>query len=75
MGKGTINVYDVVSDIQARKERFRIAPAHATFSEIKAELKGIDAGALYALLDCEVDGGMLQRRRTINGYAYTISEE
>lgn len=75
MGKGAINVFDVVSDIQARKERFRIKPAHATFREIKAELDGIDDGALYALLDAEVDRGLISRVRTINGYAYEVSEE
>lgn len=75
MGKGTINVFDVVSDIQARKECFRITPAHATFREIKAELEGIDDGTLYAQLDAEVDRGLISRVRTINGYAYAVSEE
>lgn len=72
---GAINVFDVVSDIQARKEKLRIKPAHATFREIKAELDGIDDGALYALLDAEVDRGLISRVRTINGYAYEVSEE
>lgn len=75
MGKGTINVFDVVSDIQARKERFRIKPAHATFREIKGELEGKTDGEIYALLDAEVDSGLLRRVRTINGYAYGVSEE
>lgn len=68
-------MFDVVSDIQARKERFRIKPAHATFREIKAELEGIDDGTLYALLDAEVEGGVLRRVRTINCYAYEVAEE
>ena len=71
----TANVYEVVGDIQAKKERFRIQPAHATFYEIKKELEGIDDGELYALLDAEVDGGLIRRVRTINGYAYVVSEE
>ena len=68
-------MFDVVSDIQARKEKFRIKPAHATFRDIKAELEGIEDGTLYALLDAEVDRGLIKRVRTINGYAYEVSEE
>lgn len=75
MGKETINVYDVVSDIQAKKEQYRIVPAVAKFTEIKAEMEGITYGELYALLDAEVDGGLLRRVRTINGYAYEVAEE
>lgn len=75
MGKETINVYDVVSDIQAKKEQYRIVPAVAKFTEVKAEMEGITDGELYALLDAEVDGGLLRRVRTINGYAYEVAEE
>lgn len=75
MGKETINVYDVVSGIQAKKEQYRIVPAVAKFIEVKAEMEGITDGELYALLDAEVDGGLLRRVRTINGYAYEVAEE
>ena len=68
-------IFDVVSDIQARKERFRIDPPFATIVEIKAELEGVDDGSLHAMLDAEVLNGTLVRRRTINGYAYMIAEE
>ena len=68
-------IYEVVSDIQAKKEQFRIVPALATFREIKQELEGIDDGTLYALLDAEVLNGIIYQRRTINGYAYGVSEE
>lgn len=68
-------IFDVVSDIQARKERFRIDPPFATIVEIKAELEGIDEGTLHAMLDAEVLNGIIVRRRTINGYAYGVSEE
>lgn len=74
MGRAT-NIYEVVSDIQARKEKAQRQPAHATFREIKAELGGIDDGTLHALLDAEVDCGLIRRVRTINGYAYGVSEE
>lgn len=50
-------------------------PAHALFVEIKAELEGKTDGELYALLDAEVDSGLLRRVRTINGYAYCVAEE
>jgi hypothetical protein len=75
MGKETINVYDVVSGIQAKKEQYRIVPAVAKFTEVKAEMEGITDGELYALLDAEVDGGLLRRVRTINGYTYEVAEE
>lgn len=75
MARRTINIYEVVADIQAKKMRFRISPAHALFFEIKAELEGIDDGELYALLDAEVDNGLIRRVRTINCPAYEIAEE
>lgn len=75
MERATTSIYEIVSDIQAKKERFRIVPAVAKFTEIKAELPGIDDGELYALLDAEVDCGLIRRVRTINGYAYCVSEE
>ena len=68
-------IYEVVSDIQAKKEQFNIVPPYATFQQIKAEMGGIDDGTLYALLDAEVLNGTIYRRRTINGYAYGVSEE
>lgn len=67
-------IYEVVSDIQARKEREKIVPAFAKFSEIK-EAMGKEEGTLYALLDAEVLNGIIVRRKTINGYAYCVSEE
>lgn len=73
-GKAT-NIFEIVSGIQAKKEKYRIVPAHALFTEIKAELEGMTDGELYALLDAEVDGGLLRRVRTINGYAYCVAEE
>ena len=75
MARGAINIYEIVSQIQAKKEQFRIVPAVAKFTEIKAELGGIDDGTLYALLDAEVDSGLIRRVRTINGYAYCVAEE
>lgn len=69
------NIFEIVSRIQAKKEKYRIVPAHALFAEIKAELEGITDGELYALLDAEVDSGLLRRVRTMNGYAYCVSEE
>ena len=71
----TSNIYEIVSDIQAKKEQFRIQPAVAKFTEIKAELGGIDDGTLYALLDAEMGNGLIRRVRTINGYAYCVAEE
>ena len=68
-------IYDVVGGIQAKKERFRIAPAFATFREIKEEMDHIDDGTLYAMLDAEEMNGLIVRRRTINGYAYCVAEE
>ena len=67
------NIYEIVSAIQAKKEEYRIQPAVAKFTEIKAELEGITDGELYALLDAEVDSGLLRRVRTINGYAYCVA--
>ena len=75
MERTTINIYEIVSAIQAKKEEYRIVPAHALFVEIKAELDSMTDGELYALLDAEVDSGLLRRVRTINGYAYCVSEE
>lgn len=75
MARQAINIYEVVSAIQAKKEAYRIQPAVAKFLEIKAELEGMTDGELYALLDAEVDGGLISRVRTINGYAYCVSEE
>lgn len=75
MARATINIYEIVSQVQAKKEQYRIVPAVAKFTEIKAELEGITDGELYALLDAEVDGGLIRRVRTINGYAYCVSEE
>ena len=72
---GTTSIYKAISDIQAQKERAQRHPAHATFRQIKAELPGITDGELYALLDAEVDGGLLRKVRTINGYAYCVAEE
>lgn len=75
MERATTNIYEIVSQIQAKKELYRIQPAHALFTEIKAELEGIDDGEIYALLDAELDSGLIRRVRTINGYAYCVSEE
>lgn len=75
MERTTINIYEIVSAIQAKKEEYRIQPAVAKFTEIKAELEGITDGELYALLDAEVDSGLLRKVRTINGYAYCVVEE
>ena len=75
MEKATTNIYEIVSEIQAKKERFRIVPAVAKFTEIKAELPGITDGEIYALLDAEVDSGLIRRVRAINGYAYCVAEE
>ena len=75
MERAAINIYEIVSDIQAKKEQYRIVPAVAQFTEIKAELPGKTDGELYALLDAEVDSGLIRRVRTINGYAYCVAEE
>lgn len=76
MGKGKrINVYEVVSAIQAKKEALNVQPSHAMFREVKDAIGGIDDGELYAFLDAEVDGGLLRRVRTLNGYAYCVAEE
>ena len=75
MERATTNIYEIVSQIQAKKEQYRIDPAVAKFTEIKAELEGITDGELYALLDAEVDRGLISRVRTINGYAYEVAEE
>ena len=75
MERATINIFEIVSQIQAKKEQYRIVPAVAQFTEIKAELPGKTDGELYALLDAEVDCGLIRRVRTINGYAYCVSEE
>ncbi|MBE6197978.1 MAG: hypothetical protein E7141_04790 [Rikenellaceae bacterium] len=75
MERAATNIFEIVSEIQAKKEEYRIVPAHALFTEIKAELEGISDGELYALLDAEVDSGLLRRVRTMNGYAYCVSEE
>lgn len=75
MERATINIFEVVSEIQAKKEQFRIVPAVAHFTEIKEELGNIEDGELYALLDAEVDSGLLRRVKTINGYAYCVAEE
>lgn len=75
MAGEAINIFEIVSGIQAKKEEYRIVPAHALFTEIKAELEGKTDGELYALLDAEVDSGLLRRVRTKNGYAYCVSEE
>lgn len=75
MESRTINIYEVVADIQARKELAQKVPSHATFREIKAEVGGMDDGTLHALLDAEVMNGTIYQRRTINGYAYGVAEE
>ena len=75
MERATINIFEVVSEIQAKKEQFHIVPAVAKFIEVKEELGNIEDGELYALLDAEVDGGLIRRVRTRNGYAYCVSEE
>lgn len=72
---GEAIIFEIVSGIQAKKEEYRIVPGHALFVEIKAELEGMTDGELYALLDAEVDRGLLRRVRTINGYAYEVAEE
>lgn len=69
------NIYEIVSGIQAKKERYRVQPSHALFTEIKAELEGVDDGTLFALLDAEVDSGLIRRVRCVNGYAYEVTEE
>lgn len=75
MGTKARSIAPIVQEIQAQKEKAQKQPAHALFREIKAELEGITDGELYALLDAEVDSGRLRRVRTINGYAYCVSEE
>lgn len=75
MERTTTNIYEIVSQIQAKKEQYRIVPAVAKFTEVKEELGNIEDGELYALLDAEVDSGLLRRVRTINGYAYEVAEE
>lgn len=75
MAGEAINIFEIVSGIQAKKEEYRIVPAHALFVEINAELEGKTDGELYALLDAEVDSGLLRRVRTKNGYAYEVAEE
>jgi len=75
MERAATNIFEIVSEIQAKKEEYRIVPAHALFTEIKAELEGISDGELYALIDAEVDSGLLRRVRTMNSYAYCVSEE
>lgn len=75
MERATINIYEIVSQMQAKKEQYRIEPPYATFIEVKAELGGIDDGELYALLDAEMMNGTIVRHRHINGYSYSISEE
>lgn len=75
MERATTNIFEVVSEIQAKKEQFHIVPAVAKFTEVKEELPGKTDGEIYALLDAEVDGGLIRRVRTINGYAYGVSEE
>lgn len=75
MAGEAINIFEIVSGIQAKKEEYRIVPAHALFVEIKAEVEGMTDGELYAFLDAEVDSGLLRRVRTINGYAYCVAEE
>lgn len=69
------NIYEVVSGIQAKKELYSVKPSHALFMEVKAQLEGIDDGELYALLDAEVDRGLIRRVRYVNGYAYEVTEE
>lgn len=68
-------IYEVVSDIQAKKEQFNIVPPYATFQQIKAEMGGVDDGTLQAMLEAEVMNGTIFQRRTINGYSYGVSEE
>ena len=75
MGIKRADVFEVVSEIQTKKEKFRIQPSHALWREIKEAIGGIDDGELYALLDAEVDSRLLRRVRTINGYAYCVAEE
>ena len=75
MARATINIYEVVSDIQAKKEAYRIRPSYATFRQIKAEFEHLDDGTLYEMLEAEVEKNMLVRHRHINGYAYSICEE
>lgn len=68
-------IYEVISDIQAKKEKFRIVPALATLTEIKRELEGIDEGTLHSMLDAEMMNGTIVRRRIINGYGFQVAEE
>ena len=68
-------VYEIIADIQAKKEQFRVVPPYATFLELKAEMPGIYEGTIYAMLDAEVSNGTIVHRKTINGYAYMVAEE
>ena len=68
-------IYEAVSDIQAKKERYRIVPHFALLAEIKAEMDGIDEGTLHAMLDAEMLNGTIVRRRILNGYGFMIAEE
>lgn len=70
-----INIYEVVGTIQANKEGRNIVPAHATFREVKEAVGNIDDKELHALLNAECISGLIRRVRTINGYAYCVSEE
>ena len=67
-------IYEVVCDIQAKKEQHRIVPPYALFYEIKAEM-GVDDGTLHAQLDAEMMNGTIVRHRHLNGHSYSISEE
>lgn len=69
------NIYEVVGTIQADKESRRVVPAHATFREVKEAVGCIDDNDLHALLNAECVSGLIRRVRTINGYAYCVSEE
>lgn len=71
----SINLYELISDIQARKERFRVHPSHVTYRELRERLNFIDEGSLYAMLDAEVANGLIRRVRTINGWAFAVAEE
>ena len=75
MERATTNIYEIVSQIQAKKEQYRIVPAHATFREIKEEVEGIDDGTLHALIGSQESNGLIRRVRCLNGYAWVVAEE
>ena len=69
---GSRTIYEVISDIQAKKEKLRIVPALATLTEIKRRFGNISDDRLNAMLEAEFMKGTITRHRTINSYAYSI---